>query len=729
MAFGTKYRVQFEDVAGVAWDILIKQDPWAGAVTSLTPGNNPLTIRWNGRDKYQTIQGSTADIQVVWESAVDSLYEDSETSQAIYVEVQRATVITWQGFVLPGQYHREFNRPKHYCTITCSDELGALKEIKSEDDSGDPYFYQQKEIAILADVLQETGQTAFIYDGINIFEDTFNTAATDGPLDQTYFYPEKFWDSLTDTRGTCHEILEDILKKYGAILRQHLGDWYILRPNSFAADSVAYRVYSSGGTYASNNSLTTYNDIGSTMYYIHGDAVMTKMQGVGRCEVTLDPPRRVNLIKNGSFDSFTWDGSDFYYWTATNAPNSYGSDDNQLKMGSSEGGALDAYIETQAYVWKASGIRLSFDFTPTYTGSPTNASINLVIKSGTDYLSNVGDAAYWTTSGYWTYDATTVTSGDTEHISIDFPDLNDYVAFYNIMSLNIRIYEFNNENAKETNYMHINNMKLEVDFDDADTKVYAVDNAISINHQLNLTIGSGDTWLDEDYASAHDDEFFVTTTAVGRTNETDTWFIDGDGPTEGTGLPIAHILAKQMVEGYTRSIDKIRCTLRSSLTDIPISVFRDANIVDYKGYVKSFWPVTLELNAQRSEWSGEWWEVPLTYNSDSAEWASEDFNDATITGNSLEINNSAGDDYANFDSYTAVNGEILRYVITLTDDGSSDLPSIEIDGDAQTVAWGVNYITYICDSAGAKQLVLGNDDFGDNFNLTCEIDFYYMTGI
>ena len=318
MARAIKYQCNFEDVNGIAWILLFDEEGWGGGITTLTPAANPAVFTWNQSDKYQTVIGSTAEIKLVYESAIDELY--TEESQDIRLTAYRNAALFWQGFLSPGQYFRQFNQPVHTVTLTASDGLGELKGMKFVGLLDAPYYYSKTEIEIVATILQKTGLTQTIYDTIDVFEDGYAVTATDSPLEQTYIWPERYWDELTDNSDNCYTVLVDILKKYGASVRYSTGHWYLLRPNAFSArEDISYRVFTYAGVYSSNSTFTSYNTIDTDMFYIYANQEVSKLPGVGSAQVTLTPGKRTNDLKNGSFDDFTWNGSDPYYWTNSGA--------------------------------------------------------------------------------------------------------------------------------------------------------------------------------------------------------------------------------------------------------------------------------------------------------------------------------------------------------------------------------------------------------------------------
>ena len=733
MAFATKYSLTWADVENVEWEVYFQVDPWAGAVTELTPGATPLVLTWNQSEKYQVIVGSSADIQMVYETAIDDLFTDK--SQFVKVLVRRNSENMWHGFITPGQYHRQFNQPKHYVTLTATDGLGELKNIKFEDGSGDPYFYQAEEITALYNCLAKTGLPSGISEGIGIYEDNQDSTVADSPLDQTYIYPDMYWDEQTDERGNCDVVVEDILRKYGATVRQDNGGWLLLRPNSFSVDDIQFRIFVAGSL-ITNTSITSYKSIDSDNFYIHADQEITRLLGVGRSEITQDPPRRSNMFKSGAFESFMWDGSDFDYWTSVHSSGTtlnIDNDNGTLKLGANGNAATPTeYIEQSVYIYYPNSISISFDWTPVYTGTPSYKSVYLQIYDGAYYYTTSG----WQSGvGYYTLLAPALSTGFTLKANIDIPAQYAY-GYDRGFTLRFRIYEFHNENAAATNYVKIDNLRLDVGMDLPETKLHAYDNSITINNVREETVAIGDSWVTDFLPSVTDEDAYYVNTYDTSFSLTQDWSIYGDVT---ASAPLCELLARQYVEGYRKSLDVFRGSIRSADLDFAHLAFEDSNIVDDYGFAKRFFPNGISYNARTNEWNGEWVECPATYNTSTScdAFYSENFGTAgTITGNLLEIVSydiTSVHELGVFETYAAAAGETVRFVVELTDDsgGYSDMPIITIDDGGtphtQTVAWGLNYLSYHVETAGNVTIILGGT-VGDFFYLSCEVDFYTLTG-
>jgi hypothetical protein len=724
MAYATKYSLTWKDYEGITWGAYFKEDGFGGSVTALTSSGTPAVMNWNSSDKYQPIVGSHVDFNILYEEAND-LYV--EGSRDLAVEITRATVPVWNGYVSPGQYLWRFNQAKTFVVITATDCLGELKNIKFEDGSGDPYYLLEEQAVIIANILLKTGQTFPIWEAINIFEDSHSSGAGYSPLDQTYVYQEKYWDERTDKRGNCYEVLAEILTNYGAQIRQYNSTWIITRANSFCMDTIYWRVFSAVGVYSSYTSSTSYIEIDSDHKYMYEDQEITKLAGISNCEVTLNPPRREQMFKNGTFDSWTWDGSNFEYWSESGSP-TYTYDSGTLKMQSNDSlSAPTAYIEQTINIYYPSSIQIIFDWKPVYTGTPGYKNIYLQIYDGTYYLTTSG----WQSGvGYYSITAPALSTGIQFTATIDVPEQLSW-GYDNSFDLRFRIYEFWNENPPATNYVIIDNLRLTVDTGLSSTRVYSHENTASLNNLVEKEVGLGDSWLGNYFSGPTMDDLYWITALDTTPTMTELWSITGD-PTSST--PLAEILARQTVEGYRRSVDLFRGTIRSNAFDMTNVAWRDSNRVDEYGFEKSYLPLEIAFDVRKNEWSGEWVECPPTYTDEEMEWDSHDAGlKGTITGNELEIDNwthVGSGAFAYFDDYvSSVNGQFIRLVVNLVQNGSSSRPSLYLNSDLNNLSWGMNYITYYIASAGTNTIELRSLLTGRTYDFTCTIDVYSITGI
>lgn len=732
MAWGNKYVVEFKDYDDNDWDIIIQEDGYTDSTISLTPGATPARLQYHAADKHQAIVGSTLEIQVVYDSNVADLFVEED--QVLRIQLTKGGgSFLWYGYITPFQYYKRMGEIPHYATFLATDQLGLLKNVPFEDDSGDPHYYINDELYWLEKILDNCVLGLELKEAINIYDDSFSDeAATDTPLDQTYIYPEQYWNEVTDERMDCYTALEDILKKYGARICQGNSWLYIQRPNAMWAKHTT-RSYSSY-TYSSNETAyRTWNRADNSGVWLARPEI-TKIKRTGRAEVEVNPRRKENLIKNSTFDDFTQSGGVMQYWTYSGSAN-FTEADGYIDLLAATG--YTDYFECLNYPTGAGGIRFVMDFRTTWA-----SATSVDMKFRFTYLGQYYGASGWQAGATdYTYDIYTATGGTSmtadATFTLDFPNvgLRDFSA----TQFRVRIYELEVDADAPNCHFYVRNARLEPSYKSAypSTFVYAKENAATSLNTIRETIYSGDAYTTSyDYTNpsiiVEGDQCYYCQNSTSVNAGMDEKYIVGHAASITTKESIQDLLARQLLEATYTPKDIIRGTMRGDY-DYTKSLVEDG-LTDEKGFPKTFIGQDVIWDIRRKEWNGTWVEVGPVYNTteDCDAWASENFSgDCTITGNEIVFNSctiAGPGEVGTFESYTAVVGEHLRFVITLTDDGSSDDPIIKIDGDTQTVAWGVNYIEYYCDSAGAKALTI-EGTITETLNLTGTVDFYYCEGL
>ncbi|GAG79413.1 unnamed protein product, partial [marine sediment metagenome] len=129
-----------------------------------------------------------------------------------------------------------------------------------------------------------------------------------------------YWDDVRDVRGDCHTVLTDILKKYGARIFQSAYIWFAQRPNAMWS-SHTKRNYAAANpfSYLSNaTDFLKYNVDDEDGEWLPQTEV-SLLPRAGRAEITADPGKKGNVIKNSTFDDFTQTGGVMQYWTYNGA--------------------------------------------------------------------------------------------------------------------------------------------------------------------------------------------------------------------------------------------------------------------------------------------------------------------------------------------------------------------------------------------------------------------------
>lgn len=216
--------------------------------------------------------------------------QDNKRYRCVY-EVDEGSGFTaaWSGFIVPSVYRENFIATPYTVELQIADNVKTLEKEPFTDDDENLLQGSLKLIKVISLIMKKTGLSLNIRSGINIFEENHNTAATDDPLDQTYI------DVACYRRGTepftCWEVLEAILKPFGARILQEDNSWIIEEIDRAVAD-YAYRVFDSNGDYVSNS--TTTNQVidvkapfeTSRAAFTEGDQSLEVIPAYGKINVT-----------------------------------------------------------------------------------------------------------------------------------------------------------------------------------------------------------------------------------------------------------------------------------------------------------------------------------------------------------------------------------------------------------------------------------------------------------
>lgn len=420
MAFATKYQVQFADTYGVVWKILIQEDGFGGSITDLVATGSPLKIEFNSSsDEFNdVIRPSKAVFSVQTPSDFGLLDLYSDEDMHFKVLIYYASTLYWSGFVITGEYQEPYDCLPYPVTITAIDGLNYLKNILY-DDAGTYYDGRTLESQIILDILAKIQVTTFT-EYINIYEETMDDAVADSPLDQIKLDVDIFRDMY------CWDVLEEVLKKYNACIRQSLGVLNIYRPVELVGATVYGRIFT-GPTTKSDTSFIPAQDINRTgvasnLCQFPGSTVMVKC-AMKKISLFQDFGYKESWIENYRFLSDTYIGSPtFKYndWTYSGSGISF---IGNVLPGEKEGlpmlaatGSPNAYNVSQSFgpyaLNSANSFKIEFDYLTYNPINTNNVTIWVMIKAddGNYWLKIQDDiTAIWDTSAaYITFTEATI---------------------------------------------------------------------------------------------------------------------------------------------------------------------------------------------------------------------------------------------------------------------------------------------------------------------------------
>ena len=265
MAYGVKYRLEFDDDNLKGKKVEILKDGFTGSVLPLVGTSNPVEITWNNNDDfYNPIIGSTCSINLYCTDTVtyDDFYTFDEREYKVKISYKDSSnnyQTYWEGWLLVDQFNEAVVTKPFSIKINAYDGLGSL------DGFTQPLTSSGSFMTYIHQVLANINLGFDIYVSNDIQEDGSSTGFN--VYDQSFIAARQFFSDGVDPKN-CKEILEQMLKFTNARIFQSYGRWYIINCSSYSEQSVKDSSASTanGGTIptgiraAETTSLQTNND-------------------------------------------------------------------------------------------------------------------------------------------------------------------------------------------------------------------------------------------------------------------------------------------------------------------------------------------------------------------------------------------------------------------------------------------------------------------------------------
>ena len=256
MAWAVKYRGEFNDLTysgateGLLWTIDIEEDGYSGSISTMLLTGQPLIIEHlaAGDDLiFSPVKGSKATINVISEEQFQytGLYSAENLKYRVSIYYGDTPTLYWRGY-LTTEYSEDYNDTPYSVSVTASDGLGLLKEMRFLDADDDPWGGRRYESQIILDILGKIGVTEF-KEYVNLYDTLMADDVDDSPFDQCLIDVDRFYGEQGDA-WPCYHVLEEILKKYNAVIRQIRGEYVIYRPTELTGATVYGRHFTAYNT-------------------------------------------------------------------------------------------------------------------------------------------------------------------------------------------------------------------------------------------------------------------------------------------------------------------------------------------------------------------------------------------------------------------------------------------------------------------------------------------------
>lgn len=261
-----KYRGEFyqhrenTSVDGIRHKVEILERDYSGSVTTLTLGSVPVSI--SVRSEQSDYLGDAAiithqlDVSILSTTFREFLElgmgDDYKYMVLYYVDDSAGKDgsdynIRFKGFITPESYQENFGNPPYFASFSASDRLADLQNIGFYESfilnqQLQPVNVRVKgilnQLNIIDKCLKKTKMNQGYRVAIDMFEESFDATSTDIPLDQAYENCESFYDG--SNADNCAEVIQKILKPYGAILLSWDNFWYIVKEEQLKESSITY---------------------------------------------------------------------------------------------------------------------------------------------------------------------------------------------------------------------------------------------------------------------------------------------------------------------------------------------------------------------------------------------------------------------------------------------------------------------------------------------------------
>jgi len=307
MAYGVKYRHEFEDFKDHSFKLDILKDGYSGAITDIQGGGNPVTIHWLGEDNdifSSPIIGSEAVIELTVQTS--DIYSEFFTGSAreYMIKFYRAGSLLWSGWIDPYEYTEPYADPNYVIKIKAFDGIADMKTIKFPDQNeGTSTEWRQKLIILIAKILTLTDLDLDIHVASDIYF-TMDDGVTEEYFGDIYADYRTFYDD--GEFETCYEALDRILKPFSMRLYQSKGAWYLDRISYRISGTCTYKIYNSSGVYQS--SIAT--QVNKTFTSTTAKNIVRPLNGVSvdfrpiykEFTITQDMGKKRNILPANNFD-------------------------------------------------------------------------------------------------------------------------------------------------------------------------------------------------------------------------------------------------------------------------------------------------------------------------------------------------------------------------------------------------------------------------------------------
>lgn len=240
MNYSTKYKIEFADLNKLEYTIEIQQDDYIGSITKFEPAAKTLSIEYPVTDIYEPLSPAGATIEF-YNNGVDvtDLYTINPFENRVLIKNNTGQILHTY-YISEESYNENYANLNTNISITLNDGINGLNRKKYFTDTTQPQSKGREKISNIINECLIDLSFDFINVSTNIYHQN-DTNFTD-ILTTKYIDLSNFIDEDGESMSK-KDVLFEILKSYGLVLKISNNQVWIYAPNNLLDDMITFKQF------------------------------------------------------------------------------------------------------------------------------------------------------------------------------------------------------------------------------------------------------------------------------------------------------------------------------------------------------------------------------------------------------------------------------------------------------------------------------------------------------
>ena len=220
--YGIRWQLTYSSQIDVLVDLRIMQRNFTGVIKKLKAATSDIGVSFSfaDGDVFRPISGTSYQLMLYDETGVDFADIQQGSDSEFYIELRENNVLIGAGYILPETYQSDFGDLPDVVTITASDNLGKLKDVKFEHNDGSKIVGLQRVSDVISFILSKCLLRGNWFDYMNLRPEPCESEWR-GLFVNLHIECDKYVDKM------CEEVLVNILTSFNAQIVRYQDDFVI----------------------------------------------------------------------------------------------------------------------------------------------------------------------------------------------------------------------------------------------------------------------------------------------------------------------------------------------------------------------------------------------------------------------------------------------------------------------------------------------------------------------